>query len=157
MCTYTIMATVHHHARAHGCMAIAFPSSHGWSRDTSGWIDVQWLEQELDQMGDNSHSIFATHCGRVTYQRNANNTQYPVYSVGKTFVTTWAAILVHNGGFVSLDEEIPYSNHSLFEMYLLLAMGTWACAMMILALGVVFVPLCVARWWHGGGHDDQCH
>ena len=108
-------------------------------------------------MGDNSHSIFATHCGRVTYQRNANNTQYPVYSVGKTFVTTWAAILVHNGGFVSLDEEIPYSNHSLFEMYLLLAMGTWACAMMILALGVVFVPLCVARWWHGGGHDDQCH
>jgi hypothetical protein len=95
---------------------ISFPSvNSGWSwAEASAGMNISDIKRGLLEIQDSSLAIFATRCGAVFFTRGNATDPTPVYSIGKTVVTTWVGVLLAGGYFDlylhGLDTLLPLSN-----------------------------------------------
>jgi hypothetical protein len=107
-------------AQASGTMcagtSISFPDvSSGWSwAEASAGMSISEIQKGLVGIHDSSLAIFATRCGEVFFTQGNVTDATPVYSIGKTVVTTWVGVLLAEGNLDlyphGLDTLLPLSN-----------------------------------------------
>jgi len=105
----TVVGSVH----ANYCSQVVAPSDSGWVWTTplEAGVDQRRLHDGLASLLDNDQpAIFASRCGKAFYAAGNISESVPVYSVGKTVVTTWAGILLKHQQ-EDLEVRLPLSNH----------------------------------------------
>jgi CubicO group peptidase (beta-lactamase class C family) len=93
---------------------IAFPDV-GWSwAEASAGMNISEIQRGLVEIHDSSLAIFATRCGAVFFTQGNVTDPTPVYSIGKTVVTTWVGVMLAEGNLDvyphGLDTLLPLSN-----------------------------------------------
>jgi hypothetical protein len=78
---------------------IIFPGvGFGWSwAEASAGMNISDIQRGLVEIRDSSLAIFATRCGAVFFTQGNVSDPTPVYSIGKTVVTTWVGVLLAEG------------------------------------------------------------
>jgi len=91
---------------------ISFPDvSSGWSwAQASAGMNISEIQRGLVEIHDCSLAIFATRCGAAFFTQGNVTDPTPVYSIGKTVVTTWVGVLLAEGS-LGLDTLLPLSNN----------------------------------------------
>jgi hypothetical protein len=98
---------------------ISFPSvGAGWSwAEASAGMNISDIQRGLVEIQDSSLAIFATRCGAIFFTQGNVTDPTPVYSIGKTIVTTWVGVLLADGYLNlyphGLDTLLPLSNDPL--------------------------------------------
>lgn len=100
------------------CSLVVAPSARsGWSwveSPSEVGVDEERLRKGLQALTSDDNdaaAIFASRCGVAFFASGNTSQPLPVYSIGKTVVTTWAGVLLHRQHWKTLDELLPLSNN----------------------------------------------
>lgn len=99
------------------CSDVVVPSNLSgwpwWTEPSQAGIHKERLLNGLASLDERGYrpAIFASRCGKVFYSSGNVSQSLPVYSIGKTVVTTLAGILLVKENSTSLDDLLPLSNN----------------------------------------------